>query len=323
MGLFSGIARAWRRRQALKGIDRLRNTTVGELMSRYVVSVRPEEEIIKASTKMIAEDISCIVVVENDTPVGILSERDILKRVPLSKKVFAMKVKEVMRHPIITVTPETRLPEAVAIMSKNSIRRLVVVKDGKLAGLLTQTDFTKAIAKALPVYPVVPELSVSSVMSKKVFMVAASGNIEQAKDTMIKNDVGVVLIVDKVKDPQPIGIMTEYDIVMQFYDQQGQLDLKDIKDYMRKYVRAVPSETSVFQTNRLMLEKNMRRALVVDGTKIAGMITQTNICRFVFPNLDMIERVTKDPKTVLRKFSLATQIHGEFHGEHLKIYDIE
>ncbi|HIH24017.1 TPA: CBS domain-containing protein [Candidatus Woesearchaeota archaeon] len=322
MGLFDHFIRAHRRKKILNGVRTLRNLTVGEVMSRYVITVRPDDEVIKAATKMIAEDISCIAVVDNEVPVGIISERDILKRVPLSKKVFAMRVSEVMRKPILTVPPTMTLPEAMALMAKNSIRRLAVVENGKLAGLITQTDFTKAIAKNFQAYPVVPDLSVRNVMSQKIFMLPTNGTIAQAKDMMVKNDIGVIIIVDKLKDPQPLGIMTEYDIVMQFYDQQGQLELKDIKDYMRKYVRAVPVETSVFQTNKLMLEKNMRRALVVDGTKMVGIITQTTICRFFYPNLDLIEKAANDPKAELRKFSLEAEIHGEFHGEHLKVYDI-
>lgn len=322
MGLFDGFIKRYRRNTILKGVARLRNLTVGEVMSTYVITVRPDDEVVKAATKMIAEDISCIAVVENEIPVGIISERDVLKRVPLTKKVFAMKVKDVMRQPIITVPTTMKLPEAVELMRKNSIRRLVVVKDGKLAGLITQTDFTKAIAQNFTAYPVTPELSAVNVMSKKVFMIPTNGNIAQARDMMIKNDIGVIIIVDKLKDPQPVGIMTEYDIVMQFYDQQGELELKDVKDYMRKYVRSVPATASVFQTNKLMLKKNMRRALVVDGTKIVGIITQTNICRFIYPNLDLIEKAANDPKADLRKFSLEAEIHGEFHGEHLKVYDI-
>jgi CBS domain-containing protein len=323
MGLFSGIVRSWRKRKVIKGIVTLKTLTVGDIMSKYVITSKPDEEVIKASTKMIAEDISCIVVVDGDKPIGVLSERDILKRVPLTNKVFALKVKDVMRKPIVTVPPTMGLQEAVGVMTKNSIRRLVVVKDGKLVGLVTQTDFTKALAKSFPSYPVVKEFSVSATMNKEVLMIPSSGKISQARDAMLKHDSGVVIIVDNMKQKTPIGIMTEYDIVMQFYDQQGKLDMKDIKDYMRKYVRAVPQETSIFQTNKLMLEKNMRRALVVDGMKIAGIITQTSICRYVYPHLDDIEKALRDPKVELRKFNMTTTIHGEFRGEHLKVYDID
>jgi CBS domain-containing protein len=322
MGIFDRFIRSSRRKDILKGVATLRSMTVSEVMTRYVITVRPDDEVVKAATKMIAEDISCIVVVDGETPVGIISERDILKRVPLSKKVFAMKVGDVMRKPIITVTPQTKLPDAVNVMIKNSIRRLVVVENGKLVGLITQTDFTKAIERNFKAYPITPDLVVNNIMSKKIFMVPATGNIAQAKDVMIKNDIGVVIIVDKLRDPSPLGILTEYDIVMQFYDQQGELELKDIKDYMRKYVRAVPAGTSLFQTNRLMLEKNMRRTLVVDGTKMIGIVTQTTICRYFYPNLHLIEKAATDPNVELRKFSLAAEIHGEFHGEHLKVYDI-
>lgn len=323
MGLFSGIVRSWRKRKIINGIVILKTLTVGDIMSKYVITSKPDEEVIKASTKMIAEDISCIVVVDGDKPIGVLSERDILKRVPLTNKVFAMKVKDVMRKPIITVPPTMGLQDAMAVMTKNSIRRLVVEKDGKLLGLITQTDFTKALTKNFSSYPVTKEFSVNTVMSKEVLMIPSNGKISQAKDAMLKHDSGVVIIVDNMKQKVPIGIMTEYDIVMQFYDQQGKLDMKNIKDYMRKYVRAVPLNTSIFETNKLMLDKNMRRALVVDGIRVEGIITQTSICRYLYPRLDLVEKALQDPTIELRKFNMTTTIHGEFRGEHLKVYDIE
>jgi CBS domain-containing protein len=299
---------------------RLRSLTVGDIMTKYVITVRPQDEVIKAATKMIAEDISCLVVAEEDKAVGVLSERDFLKKVPFSKEVFAMKVKDIMTADPVTVPRSMKLVDAVALMKSKGFRRLIVAEDGKLLGIVTQTDFTKTISKNIISYPDVPELTCGHIMSKQVLTITTKGTINEAKQKMLKANCGAIIIVDKEKDPQPLGIFTEYDVVMQFYDQRGKLETRDITAFMRKYVRAAESSTSIFEANRLMLEKNMRRLLIVEGTKIVGIVTQTDICRYTYGVFDLIDKAADKPDATLKRFSYSAKTHGEFKGEHLKVY---
>jgi CBS domain-containing protein len=157
-------------------------------------------------------------------------------------------------------------------------------------------------------------------MTDKVLTVSPQNTVAEGKQKMLKADVGAIIIMDK---KMPIGIFTEYDIVMQFYDQHGKLQMSDIGKYMRKYVRAVPPETSIFAANRLMLEKNMRRLLIVKGTEVAGIVTQTDICRYLYGQFEEMLAAAQDAKIELKRFSLDSEIHGEFRGEHLKVYEIE
>jgi CBS domain-containing protein len=323
MGLFNAIRRTVRRRAIHKEVARLRELTIGDIMTKYVITVKPSEDVIKAATKMIAEDISCLIVAENDTAIGILSERDFLRKVPLSKEVFRLKVKDIMTANPVVVPRSTRLSDAVKLMKEHGFRRLIVQENGKLLGIVTQTDFTKALMRCFSSYPAVPELTLAHIMNRKVLTVTPKNSVAQAKQKMLKANVGAIIIVDKEKNPVPLGIFTEYDVVMQFYDQHGKLEMKDISSYMRKYVRAMPQTETIFEANRLMLEKNMRRLLVVDNDKIAGIVTQTDICRYAYDVLGLIDKAADDAKADLKRFSLSTEIHGEFRSEHLKVYDIE
>jgi CBS domain-containing protein len=321
MGLFASIRNAWRRHKIRGEITKLRSLTVADIMTKYVITVKPDDEVVKAATKMIAEDISCLVAFDGDKAVGVISERDFLRKVPLSKAVFSMKVKDIMSANLISVTPGTKLTDAVALMKEKHIRRLLVMEEGRLLGVVTQTDFTRAIGKMLRTYPAVEALSAARIMTRDVVGVTPKNSVAQAKEKMLKADVGAIIIMDK---DQVAGIFTEYDIVMQFYDQHGKLEMNDIAKYMRKYVRAVPMDTSVFAANRLMLEKNMRRLLVTDNdAKIAGIVTQTDICRFVYTNVDLIEKSLDDPKADLRCPRTDTQTRGEFKTEHLRVYTVQ
>jgi len=123
---------------------------IGDIMTKSVVTL-PKGAKISAAAKLMAErSISCIVIVDDgNKPIGIVTERDIVKRV-LFANADANKVtlEDVMSSPVITTTKETKLMLAMKKMKENSIRRLVSVdKDGELDGIITQTDLHKVMHK--------------------------------------------------------------------------------------------------------------------------------------------------------------------------------
>ena len=97
---------------------------------------------------MSEENQSCILVVEQGKVIGIVTERDLVKRV-LAEGFPASKVltKDVMTSPVITVEPSATVENAARIMSQYGIRRLPVVKDGALLGLLTSDQIAMDLAR--------------------------------------------------------------------------------------------------------------------------------------------------------------------------------
>lgn len=98
-----------------------------------------------ASKLMKEKQISSIIVIDEEKhPIGIITERDIVRRVVCEKKNASnTSVESIMSKPLITVEYKANIDEAVAIMTKNKIRRLPIVKDGHLYGLITTTDLIK------------------------------------------------------------------------------------------------------------------------------------------------------------------------------------
>jgi len=113
---------------------------LGQIMTRNVQTVAPSDPLKDALEKMLSKDIGNVVAVENDVPVGIVTERDILRRVAKGEDVSKLLVREIMSSPVITATPENNGIEAVDIMHRNNIRRLPVVDRGRLVGIVTQKD---------------------------------------------------------------------------------------------------------------------------------------------------------------------------------------
>src|SRR5262249_49333202 len=90
--------------------------------------------------------ISCVVVVEDDRPCGVLTERDVVRLAAARSADVAACVRTVMATPITTATPDTTGLDALRVMREHGFRRLPVVEtDGGLAGIVTQTDLVQSL----------------------------------------------------------------------------------------------------------------------------------------------------------------------------------
>jgi len=115
---------------------------VKEVMNRNVKTVRPEDTVKDAAKIMNERRIGSLVVVSGTGEVvGILTERDILTDVvAIGKSADEVKISEIMTPNIVTITPDRTLEEAADVMTENKIKKLPVVHEGRLVGIITATD---------------------------------------------------------------------------------------------------------------------------------------------------------------------------------------
>ncbi len=317
MGL--GFFRGGKINKIKSAIDNIRKSTVADIMSKYMISIRKDETIVAAATKMVAEDVSCLLVMEGNKLEGILTERDFLRKVPLDKKVFKMKVKDIMTPNVVTVEPDLSLCDSVAIMKKNNFRRLVVASKGNVLGLVTQTDFSKKVSKEFSYFPALDNWDVFRISVPPLF-ITSKESFNTAKEKMRKADLAAIIINEKKGDNKNIkGIFSEYDVVMQFYDQQRELDVKEVASFTRKYVRAIEKGTNILEANKLLLENKIHRFPVIDGDKVVGVFTQREMIRFIYLKLEELEESLSNPKTPIIGF-WSGKPDGEFRGENIKVY---
>jgi len=123
-------------------------------MVREVISVLGNVTVKYAASQMTRFEIGCLVITEGSNVVGIVTERDILvKIVSAGLDPSVIKVNEIMSNPVIIVTPETALDEAVELMFKHQIKKLPVIKDingnTMLVGLVTLTDIARMQPKLM------------------------------------------------------------------------------------------------------------------------------------------------------------------------------
>lgn len=115
---------------------------VQDLMSSPVITVTLTETMKEVATIMSKNDIGSIVVTgSKEKLVGIITERDIVKRLTaLNRLPSQVKVEDIMSSPVITIASDKDIKEAAMSMKEHGIRRLVVVERGKIIGIITSRD---------------------------------------------------------------------------------------------------------------------------------------------------------------------------------------
>jgi CBS domain-containing protein len=121
--------------------------SVKDIMTKEVITIDANKSVFQAAELMSSKGLGCLVVVIKAFPVGIITERDIVRRIVAKRNSVDLKVTDVMTKMLITVDPDTSLKEAARIMSTNKIRRLPVLKNNKLVGIVVTTDFVRNVGK--------------------------------------------------------------------------------------------------------------------------------------------------------------------------------
>ncbi|MEM0442814.1 MAG: CBS domain-containing protein [Candidatus Caldarchaeum sp.] len=113
---------------------------VRDVMDRKVVEVDESDTVLDVVKKMIENDVWSVVITRNKLPVGVVTERDVIRRCIAKGCSLTMRVGEIMSSPIEVISPDASLGEAMAKMAEKNIRRLFVVEGGKITGRVTQTE---------------------------------------------------------------------------------------------------------------------------------------------------------------------------------------
>ena len=115
-----------------------------DIMQKNVITIELKKTAQYASTILKDRDISFLVVVEESKPVGIVSERDIVRKIVAeNKQASEMQLESIMSKKFKWVEQNASIESAVQKMLNNNIRRLVVLENEKLVGVITQTDLTE------------------------------------------------------------------------------------------------------------------------------------------------------------------------------------
>jgi CBS domain-containing protein len=137
---------AWRQSE-MAGI-----VLVRDIMSKDVRVVRPDTSVKEVVATMNKFDIGSIVVVQGDRPVGIITERDILRR--LVEPCLApetLTARQIMTSPVLSISETANIEETAKLMARKRVKKLPVINNGKLVGMITYTDIVAKVPTLLTI----------------------------------------------------------------------------------------------------------------------------------------------------------------------------
>ena len=118
---------------------------IRDVMTSNPAAAEPSTTVLDAAKVMAAEDVGPVPIVEGERLVGVVTDRDLVVRVLAEgRDPSSTTIGEIASSDLVTVQPDSDLSEAVQLMSRHQIRRLMVVENGRLVGIVAQADVARA-----------------------------------------------------------------------------------------------------------------------------------------------------------------------------------
>ncbi|MBP0017035.1 MAG: CBS domain-containing protein [Cyanobacteria bacterium SBLK] len=219
----------------------------------------------------------CAIIVENERPVGIVTERDIIRRIAREEAIENYPAREAMTaHPIVLAESEfTNVFAIVELMQRHRIRHLPVTDDGGcLKGLITPESLRWVLQ---PVNLLRMRL-LSEVMSREVITATPTTTVLELAKQMSQYRISCIVIARETPTGTiPLGIVTEWDIV-QYKVLELPLEGLQASQVMSAPLLTLTPEMPLWEAHRFLQSKRIRRVVIVDeGGFLQGLVTQTSI----------------------------------------------
>jgi len=120
---------------------------VADIMTTAEITIQDDRTVREAAIRMDRTGCGCLIILHENRVVGIVTEKDLVRRaLALNTDPAKVKISEIMSYPVIAVSPETPADEALKIMAVNGLRRLPVIYEGRLVGVVTVDRIAYALA---------------------------------------------------------------------------------------------------------------------------------------------------------------------------------
>lgn len=197
------------------------NEDVREIMKKDVVSLGVKDNISNAIKTMIERNIGGIPIVDDDNAVvGIVTERDFVRTV--ADITTSKSIKEYMSNKVVTASPDISIGEATRTMIEKGFRRIPIVKEDVLLGIVTASDIMRYLGSGEIFQKLMTgdvsdafKVPVKSLILRDIIWTNSGIDIGEAAALMLKNKVGALPIID---DGELCGILTERDIIKALAD---------------------------------------------------------------------------------------------------------
>lgn len=181
-----------------------------------------------------------------------------------------MRVSQIMSSPAIVLDKDVSLADAIDMIKRNEVSRLVVLENGRIVGVMTEKDIVRDLGSVHAYRLPLGKMHVSSVMTPNPITVAPDVMAKRAAELMLDHDISGLPVVEGDK---LLGVITKLDFakVCTGYD--------DV--YVGQVMQASPTTVSpgerVIHVRRLLLEEDLLAAPVMEGRELVGIVTMRDI----------------------------------------------
>ncbi|MDP2767917.1 MAG: CBS domain-containing protein [Candidatus Methanoperedens sp.] len=158
---------------------------IKEIMTRDVVTIDIKSDVQHLAQKMLAYDVGSVIITDKKQPVGIVTERDIVRKIVIKNlKPEDISIKELMTTPLITIPATEDVTDTMHKMVKMEIRRLPVVENAKLVGIVTDIDLLAISAEMGSIFSDLIKMHREKVFSMAVPEKISRGICEECGDNV-------------------------------------------------------------------------------------------------------------------------------------------
>ena len=247
--------------------------TLASLLNTAVHTVTPDTPIDQALALMSSHRISCVVVVDHDTPVGIFTEQDSVALLARGKYEVLLPIRSVMREPLLVSRLSMEHHRAYQMMVTRNTRHLVAVDaDGRLLGLVTEGDLLHVIGLEQLIQP----KSVADAMTRQVVSHDENDTLSAAAQHMTERALSCVVVT---RGGLPVGMLSARDAVR--LSQGGTVPESTLlSQIMSQPLLTVVADELLAVAMRHMETAGVRRLVVVDGkNRLVGLIPRHDIVK--------------------------------------------
>lgn len=185
-----------------------------------------------------------------------------------------MSVKDIITNKVISIDKNRKLSDAVNLMEKKRISRVVVTSDGEISGMLTEKDIAEHIGSARHGKSTPSSLHISTAMTHSIISITSDTTIEKAAKKMLKHGISSLPVLN---DGKTAGIVTKTDIVNTLAASE-----KKLEEIMKTGVVTVSPNDRIVHARRLMLDNKIGRLVAVEDGDIEGVLTGMDTARALF-----------------------------------------
>jgi signal-transduction protein with cAMP-binding, CBS, and nucleotidyltransferase domain len=251
---------------------------VKEIMTTQLSSARITETIFRVVEIMVTADIGRVIITDADVPVGIFTEKDVLKRVA-NKGIDLQQtsIREVMTSPIQAVAEETHILEALGRMYQGNFRHLLVRgRRGTIVGIVSMRRILK-IAVELG-QGLSETRTVGEIMSGQVLTVDEGRSISESTELMMNKNSSAVVVT---QEQRPKGIFTERDLLKRVINKVPDITKTPVREVMTAPVISMPRTTHIGDVLAEMYRRDIRNMPVKgDREELLGIVSMADVLRY-------------------------------------------